>query len=55
MILLKLELTQVSVLGVKVGCNSSVGSDVLLYEDLDSDKVVLVKQEHIISNKKEDK
>jgi bifunctional UDP-N-acetylglucosamine pyrophosphorylase/glucosamine-1-phosphate N-acetyltransferase len=41
--------------GVKVGCNSSVGSDVLLYEDLDSDKVVLVKQEHIISNKKEDK
>ena len=41
--------------GVKVGCNSSVGSDVLLYEDLDSDKVVLVKQEHIIYNKKEDK
>ncbi|OQD59731.1 UDP-N-acetylglucosamine pyrophosphorylase [Methanobrevibacter arboriphilus JCM 13429 = DSM 1125] len=40
--------------GVKVGCNSSVGSDVLLYEDLDSDKVVLVKQEHIITNKKED-
>lgn len=40
--------------GVKVGCNSSVGSDVLLYEDLDSDKVVLVKQEHIITNKKDD-
>ncbi len=38
--------------GVKVGCNSSVGSDVLLYEDLESNKVVLVKQKHIITDKK---
>ncbi|MBZ9570091.1 NTP transferase domain-containing protein [Methanobrevibacter sp. TMH8] len=39
--------------GVKVGFNSSIGSDVLLYEDIGSNKVVLVKQNHMISDKKD--
>jgi UDP-N-acetylglucosamine diphosphorylase / glucose-1-phosphate thymidylyltransferase / UDP-N-acetylgalactosamine diphosphorylase / glucosamine-1-phosphate N-acetyltransferase / galactosamine-1-phosphate N-acetyltransferase len=39
--------------GVKVGYNSSVGSDVLLYEDLDSNKIVLVKQKHMITDKED--
>lgn len=38
--------------GVKVGFNSTVGSDVLLYKDLDSNKIVLVEQSHIIKDKK---
>ena len=37
--------------GVKVGCNSLIGSDVLLYDDIGRDKVVLVKQKHIINDK----
>lgn len=41
--------------GVKVGCNSSVGSDVLLYKDLGSNKIVLVKQKHVITDKKDSK
>lgn len=39
--------------GVKVGFNSSIGSDVLLYEDIGSNKVVLVKQNHMVSDKKD--
>lgn len=39
--------------GVKVGFNSLVGSDVLLYDDIGSNKIVLVKQEHIIHDKKD--
>ncbi|KZX15761.1 bifunctional protein GlmU [Methanobrevibacter cuticularis] len=39
--------------GVKVGHNSSIGSDVLLYNDVDHNKVVLVKQKHIIFDKEE--
>ena len=31
---------------------STIGSGVLLYDDLESDMRVLVKQEHIIQNKK---
>ncbi len=38
--------------GVKVGHNSTIGSDVLLYEDLPSDTRVLEKQTHIIQKKK---
>ena len=38
--------------GVKIGVRSTIGSGVLLYDDLDSDMRVLVKQEHIIQNKK---
>ena len=38
--------------GVKVGHNSTIGSGVLLYEDLPSDTRVLEKQTHIIQNKK---
>ena len=41
--------------GVKVGCNSSIGSDVLLYDDIGSNKIVLVKQKHIIFDKDESK
>ena len=37
--------------GVKVGHNSTIGSGVLLYEDLPSDTRVLEKQNHIIQNK----
>ena len=32
---------------------ATIGSGVLLYEDLESDMRVLVKQEHIYQNKKE--
>ena len=32
---------------------ATIGSGVLLYEDLESDMRVLVKQEHIVQNKKE--
>ena len=39
--------------GVKIGVRATIGSGVLLYEDLGSDMRVLVKQEHIIQNKKE--
>jgi bifunctional UDP-N-acetylglucosamine pyrophosphorylase/glucosamine-1-phosphate N-acetyltransferase len=39
--------------GVKVGHNSTIGSGVLLYDDVPSDTRVLVKQNHIIQNKKE--
>jgi len=38
--------------GVKVGHNSTIGSDVLLYEDLPSDTRVLEKQTHIVQKKK---
>ena len=38
--------------GVKVGYNSTIGSGVLLYDDVPSDCRVLVKQNHIIQNKK---
>ena len=39
--------------GVKIGVRATIGSGVLLYEDLESDMRVLVKQEHIFQNKKE--
>lgn len=39
--------------GVTVGTRSTIGSGVLLYDDLDSDMRVLLKQTHIIQNKKE--
>ena len=39
--------------GVKIGVRATIGSGVLLYEDLESDMRVLVKQEHIYQNKKE--
>ena len=38
--------------GVKVGHNSTIGSGVLLYEDLPSDTRLLEKQTHIIQKKK---
>lgn len=38
--------------GVKVGHNSTIGSGVLLYEDLPSDTRVFEKQTHIIQKKK---
>lgn len=38
--------------GVKVGYNSTIGSSVLLYDDVPSDTRVLVKQNHIIQDKK---
>ena len=38
--------------GVKVGHNSTIGSGVLLYDDVPSDTRVLVKQNHIIQDKK---
>lgn len=38
--------------GVKVGHNSTIGSGVLLYEDLPSDTKVLEKQTHIVQKKK---
>ncbi len=38
--------------GVKVGYNSTIGSGVLLYDDVPSDTRVLVKQNHIIQDKK---
>lgn len=38
--------------GVKVGQNSTIGSGVLLYEDVPSDTRILVKQNHIIQDKK---
>lgn len=38
--------------GVKVGHNSTIGSGVLLYEDLPSDTRILEKQTHIIQKKK---
>lgn len=38
--------------GVKVGHNSTIGSSVLLYEDLPSDTRVLEKQTHIVQKKK---
>lgn len=38
--------------GVKVGYNSTIGSGVLLYGDVPSDTRVLVKQNHIIQDKK---
>lgn len=41
--------------GVKVGHNSTIGSGVLLYEDLPSDTRVLEKQTHIIQKKKKKK
>lgn len=37
--------------GVKVGYNSTIGSSVLLYEDVPSDTRVLVIQKHIVQNK----
>ena len=37
--------------GVKVGHNSTIGSGVLLYDDVPSDTRVLVKQNHIIQDK----
>lgn len=40
--------------GVQVGYNSTIGSGVLLYDDLPSDTRVLVKQNHIIQDKKND-
>lgn len=41
--------------GVKVGSNSTIGSNVLLYEDLPSNTRVLLKQTHIVQDKKKDK
>ena len=38
--------------GVKVGHNATIGSGVLLYDDVPSDTRVLVKQNHIIQDKK---
>ena len=40
--------------GVKVGCNSFIGSGVLLYEDVGSNKLVLVEQRHKIIDKIDD-
>ena len=40
--------------GVKVGSNSSIGSNVLLNDDIGSNTRVLVKQEHIIQHKGND-
>ena len=40
--------------GVKIGSNATIGSGVLLYEDVPSDTRVLVKQNHIIQKKKDD-
>ena len=37
--------------GVKIGVRATIGSGVLLYEDLESDMRVLVRQEHIFQNK----
>ena len=41
--------------GVKVGHNSTIGSGVLLYDDVPSNTRVLVKQNHIIQDKKNKK
>ena len=41
--------------GVKVGHNSTIGSGVLLYDDVPSDTRVLVKQNHIIQDKNKKK
>ena len=38
--------------GVKVGYNSTIGSGVLIYDDVPSDTRVLVKQNHIVQDKK---
>ena len=38
--------------GVKVGFNSTIGSGVLLYDDVPCDSRVLVKENHIIQDKK---
>ena len=40
--------------GVKVGSNSTIGSNVLLYEDVPSNTRVLLKQTHIIQDKNKD-
>ena len=40
--------------GVKVGHNSLIGSNVLLYADVDSNKTVLLKQNHTIHDKEID-
>jgi len=37
--------------GVKVGFNSSIGPDVLLHDDVESNKIVLVEQKHKIKDK----
>ncbi|MDP3623253.1 MAG: glucose-1-phosphate thymidylyltransferase, partial [Methanobacteriaceae archaeon] len=37
--------------GVKVGINSAIGSGTVIYQDIDSDKIVLVKQEYQIIDK----
>lgn len=41
--------------GVKIGSNATIGSGVLLYDDVPSDTRVLVKQNHIIQQKDSDK
>ena len=40
--------------GVKIGSNSTIGSNVLLYEDVPSNTRVLLKQTHIIQDKNKD-
>lgn len=37
--------------GVKVGINSAIGSGAIIYQDIDSEKIVLVKQEYQIIDK----
>ena len=37
--------------GVKVGVNSSIGSGTVIYKDIDSNKIVLVKQEYQVIDK----
>jgi len=37
--------------GVTVGCNSSIGAGAVIHQDIDSEKMVMVKQEHIIIDK----
>ena len=38
--------------GDKVGINSSIGSGTVIYKDIDSEKIVLVKQKYQIIDKK---
>ena len=38
--------------GVKVGINSSIGSGTVIYKDIDSEKIVLLKQKYQIIDKK---
>ncbi len=37
--------------GVTVGCNSAIGAGAIIHQDIDSEKLVMVKQEHLIIDK----